>query len=115
MRYYIMTTATTTREVQIQIALEVLTMDESGKTKAQIAKEYEVSPRSVTRYAEKYEDEAMDLLAGTNEPEETTELKAAFEPKVEVQEPETKEEEAVTEDEETQEEVKATETEEKPK
>jgi len=78
-----MTTSTTTRETQIAIAYEVLMMDETGKTKADIAKEFEVSPRSVTRYAEKYEDEAMDLLTEANESEETIELKEAFAPKVE--------------------------------
>lgn len=80
MRNYIMTTATatTTVETQIAIALEVLKLDDTGKTKKAIAEEYGVSPRSVTRYAEKYEEEAMDLLTSANESEEVTELKVAF-------------------------------------
>ena len=73
-----MTTQTTATEtqIQIQIALEVLKMDETGKTKAAIAKEFGVSPRSVNRYADKYEEEAMDLF--TAEDESETELRKAF-------------------------------------
>jgi len=104
-----MTTATNTREAQITIALEVLKMEETGKTKRDIAEEFGVSPRSVARYAAKYEEEAMDLLTGENEPEETTDLKAAFEePTAE----ETTEEEP--EQEETTEEESADEADEEP-
>lgn len=94
-----MTTATTTRETQITIAYEVLMMDETGKSKKQIADEFNVSPRSVTRYFEKYEEEAMDLVTD-EEPEENTQLAAAFAPKEEVEEEptETAEEEFSFED-----------------
>lgn len=67
----------TSTETQIAVALEVLKMDETGKTKSDIAKEFNVSPRSVSRYADKYEDEAMDLY--TNH-EENVELETAFAP-----------------------------------
>lgn len=60
---------------KIQIAVEVLKMDETEKTKKQIADEFSVSTRSVSRYADKYEEEALDLI---NTPE-AVELKDAFE------------------------------------
>lgn len=60
---------------KIQIAVEVLKMDETEKTKKQIADEFSVSTRSVSRYADKYEEEALDLI---NTPE-AVELQNAFE------------------------------------
>lgn len=108
-----MTTATTTREIQIQIAYEVLMMDETGKTKKAIADEYGVSSRSVTRYAEKFEDEAMDMVTG-EVPEENKALEAAFEPKTEETSTETEEETTSEESSEEQEET-APEVEAKPK
>jgi predicted transcriptional regulator len=62
-------------QTKIEIALAVLKIDETGKSKKEIAEEYNVSARSVSRYAEKYEEAAMDLLNGS----EAEELEAAFE------------------------------------
>ena len=71
-----MTTANTiANQTKIAIAVEVLKIDETGKTKAQIAKEFNVSPRSVSRYAETFENEALDLM--TDDSSEN--LEAAFE------------------------------------
>jgi len=93
-----MTTATiTTTETKIAIALEVLRAEETGKTKKMIANEYGVSPRSISRYAESFEDEALDLL--NTEPNEAAEkLEESFEePTVTEEEPEEIVEEAVVE------------------
>lgn len=109
-----MTTATTTRDVQIKIAYEVLMMDETGKTKKAIADEYGVSSRSVTRYAEKFEDEAMDMVTG-EVPEENKALEVAFESKAEETSTETEEETTNEESSEEQEEETAPEVEAKPK
>ena len=67
-----MTTATTSTETKIAIAVEVLKIDETGKTKAQIAKEFDVSPRTVSRYSEKYEAEALDLISDNSEGDDLT-------------------------------------------
>lgn len=72
------------RAIQVAVAYEALIMDETGKTKAQIAKEYGISPSSIKRYAEKYETEAMDMLAKQEKKRETEEkiaAKAAAAPK----------------------------------
>lgn len=73
-----MTTVTTSVDTKISIALAVLMIEESGKTKAEIAREFGVSPRSVTRYAEQFEDEALDLMNAEETPEENVELESAF-------------------------------------
>jgi hypothetical protein len=90
------TQAATTKTAQIGIALEVLKMDETGKTKNQISKDFGVSPRSVARYSEKFENEAMDLL--TSEPEESKELRESFKPD-EIATPATETEETDSEEE----------------
>lgn len=106
-----MTTQTTNTETQIQIALEVLKMDETEKTKATIAKEYGISSRSVSRYAGKYEEEAMDLLASDVEPE-TQKLNEAFEGEKAEAEAEVEEQAGEPDESNVEEEVTSTETEE---
>ena len=49
--------------IQIQVAAAVLQIAETGKTRKLIGEEFGISPRTVTRYAAKFESEARELLA----------------------------------------------------
>lgn len=69
-----MTTATAANEqTKIAIAYEVLMMDETKKSVTDIAKEFGYSTRSVRRWAEKFEEQAMDLISEKSEEQEKVE------------------------------------------
>lgn len=71
-----MTKNTIPTEVQIQASKEVWMMKETGKTKAEIAREFNISPRSLNRYFDKYKSEFE--LQSSEEIEAITDV---FEPK----------------------------------
>lgn len=54
-------TETTKLALAISVALEVLKMDETSKTKRQIADEYDIDVKTVNSYAKKYKNQAIEL------------------------------------------------------
>lgn len=76
---------TISTEVKIAAAKEVFLIEQTGKTKKQIAEEFSISTRSLNRYFDQYKDE-IESEFSLEPSEEVEQIEAAFETKSEVEE-----------------------------